>query len=146
MGTTVGTTIALTGASEPVALQSDLAALEARVAALEKATPPPPGLTPSPTGTFIQAAAQPAIVDDHLNQWGLTPAITTGHTGLQIELKAAGSTSWVVDSPTQNVTELGIQLVAGVRTLVQKNTAGGCYANASGSLGAWVQFPGPVPP
>ena len=47
---------------------------------------------------------------------------------------------------TMDIVSLIIQLVAGVRTLVQKNTAGGCYANASGSLGAWVQFPGPVPP
>jgi hypothetical protein len=142
----MGTTIGLTGASEPVALQSDLAALAARVTKLESEIGPTPPLTPSPTNTFITTAAGAPIVDDKLNQWRLVQAITPGHTGLQIELMAHGSTTWVVDPPTQNVTELGIQLVSNVRTMVQKNTAGGCYANASGALGAWVQFPGPVPP
>ena len=126
-----------------VALQSDLVALAARVTALEQAGPPP-GLVPSPTDTFVTAAGQPPIVDDKLNQWRLVAAVTPGQTGLQIETMAHGTTAWVVDPPTQNVVDLGIQLVSQVRTVVQKNAAGGCYyANAPG---VWVQFSGPVPP
>ena len=142
----MGTTIGLTGAAEPVALQSDLEALTARVTKLESEIHPvpPPVLTPSPTNTFATAPGT-TIVDDKLNQWSL---VATPGKGNQIQLMAHGTTTWAVDPPTQNVTELGIQLVppGGVRTIVQKNTAGNCYENDTGVLGAWGAFPGPVPP
>ena len=140
----MGTTITLAGAGAPVALEADLATQTARIDQLW-AKVFGTGPTPSPTNTFIQAIGQPAIVDDALNQWTLVTAVAP-QTGLQIALQAAGTATPVIDAPTQNVTELGIQLVNNVRTIVQKNAAGGCYENSTGKLGAWVQFPGPVPP
>jgi hypothetical protein len=154
----MGTTVTLGTETVQLANQSDLAALEAQVTTLAaevaklqgQTTPPPPPppvtLTPSPTGTFITTAAGAPIVDDKLNQWRLAAATSPGQTGLQIELMAHGTTTWVVDAPTQNVTELGIQLVNNVRTVVQANAAGGYYENPTGVLGAWAAFGGPVPP
>ncbi len=142
----MGTTIGLTGAAEPVALQSDLEALQAQVTtlaaevkALQGGVTPPPTETPSPTDTFITAVGQPAIIDDKLNAWTLVTA-TAPATGAQIALNGK------VDPPTQNVSTLGIQLVSNVRTVVQKNAAGDCYENPTAALGAWVAFGGPVPP
>lgn len=140
----MGTTIGLTGASQPVALESDLAATNARVDALW-AKVFGTGPTPSPTNTFIQQAGQPAIVDDALTQWTLVAAVAPA-TGLQIAVQQKSATQPTVDRPTQNVTQLGIQLVNGVRTIVQKNSAGNCYENPTGTIGVWTQFPGPVPP
>jgi hypothetical protein len=140
----MGTTIGLTGASAPVALQADLATETARIDALW-AKVFGTGPTPSPTNTFIQKAGQPAIVDDALTEWTLVAA-TAPATGLQIAVQAKGATTPTVDQPTQNVTQLGIQLVSGVRTIVQANAAGNFYENPTGKIGAWSQFAGPVPP
>jgi hypothetical protein len=140
----MGTTITLDGAGAPVALQSDLVALAARVTKLESEVNPPPVLKPSPTNTFIQQVGQPAIVDDKLTSWTLVAAVAPA-TGLQIAVQPQGQAG-VVDKPTQNVTQLGIQLVGGTRTIVQANTAGNYYENPTGVSGAWTQFAGPVPP
>jgi hypothetical protein len=140
----MGTTIKLTGADNPVALQSDLDALTARVTKLESEIGPTPPLKPSPTNTFIQKAGAPPIVDDKLTQWTLVTAIPPA-TGLQIAVQPQGQAG-VVDKPTQNVTQLGIQLVGGNRTIVQANAAGAFYENPTGVSGAWSQFGGPVPP
>lgn len=151
----MGTTITLTGASQPVALQSDLVALQAQVATLAAAvkvlqggTTPPPTLKPSPANTFVTAPNPTApIVDAALNQWFLETAVAPA-TGYQIAvIKAGAAAPAVIDATTTAVVELGVQAVpangAGL-TVVQKNASGGCYYATA--PGAWVEFPGPVPP
>lgn len=141
----MGTTIGLTGAGEPVALESDLAATNARVDTLW-AKVFGGGLTPSPTGTFVTAPNPTApIVDDALDQWFLVPATGAGKTGFQIATIAKGAQPPAkVDPPTNAVVDLGIQLVGGVRHVVQKNATGQCYYATT--PGAWISFGGPVPP
>jgi hypothetical protein len=145
----MGTTISLAGASEPVALQSDLMALAARVTKLESEIgPSPPVLTPSPANTFVTAPnPTKPIVDAALNQWFLVTAVPPA-TGYQIAVIAKGASAPpVIEPPSNAVVELGVQAVpaAGAALfVVQKNATGGCYYATA--PGAWVEFPGPVPP
>lgn len=142
----MGTTVKLTGADNPVALQSDLDALTARVAKLESeiGPTPPPVLKPSPTNTFLTHASADAIVDDNLDQFFLV-APTAGKEAYQIAVIAKDAQPpAIVDPPSNAVTTLGIQLVGGNRRVVQKNATGGCYYATS--PGVWTAFGGPVPP
>lgn len=133
----------------PLASQADLDALAARVSKLESGTTPPgptPG-TPSPTGHYITKPADPPIIDDAMNAWGLVAG--TAASGQQIAVQKAGTTAPVVDPITAHVSKLGIDLVAGKRQIVQQNAAGSFYT-ASGPGQAWQQITGPdgpvVPP
>ena len=128
--------------TDPLASEAELAAQTARIDQLW-AKVFGAGPTPSPTNTFITLASQPPIVDDALNQWSLVAS--AGH-GLQIAVQKTGAAPPpVLDGITQMVTTLGIQLVGGKRTIVQKNSAGNCYETV-GPGSPWVQFSGPVPP
>lgn len=144
----MGTTISLAGASEPVALQSDLVALTARVTKLESEIGPSPPLIPSPANTFVTAPnPTKPIVDTALNQWFLVTAVAPA-TGYQIAVIAKGASAPpVIEPPSNAVVELGFQAVpaaGSVLCVVQKNASGNCYYATA--PGAWVAFPGPVPP